>query len=443
MIEGALQKVSHLSALMAEAGEQIEQLFSRHEHVYLAFSGGKESIVLAHMCEPYRDRLSLLWVNTGFMFPHMVEFVRGYGERFTLEELTSDLPAHWRAFGLPSEILTVENAMPGGCHQEPKMQAWVSCCHSLRTAPMLTFINGLSSPAGLIHGQRHEDRTPNLGLSGAPGAWRDGVDVIAPLADWATEDVMTYVREHALTLPEQYRKTSGSLECWVCPANLATEDTSYADYMAKEYPDLLAMVLPGARRIEQAVRAATDRYKDIIKRAEPKPATDDHFVPQRTDGAGDCAIASLATVLGQSYEYTAALLGFPCDVATGLPSLPAGRGINFTEMGAPLLSIGYSTTILMAKENPEAEAYGDRMRLPASEAIKGLIRGRSAVVMVRIYLPNGECELHGLAWKNGRLIDCNRGHMDLPDIDLQDVEVLGALVIAQETTAPKMEAVND
>ena len=47
--------------------------------IYLAFSGGMESVATVNALQPFHDRVTLLWVNTGAMFPHMVEFVRDYG----------------------------------------------------------------------------------------------------------------------------------------------------------------------------------------------------------------------------------------------------------------------------------------------------------------------------------------------------------------------------
>ena len=53
----------------------LESLFDRHEKAVLAFSGGKDSLVCLDICRAYRDQLTVVWVNTGAMFPHMRDFV--------------------------------------------------------------------------------------------------------------------------------------------------------------------------------------------------------------------------------------------------------------------------------------------------------------------------------------------------------------------------------
>ena len=54
----------------------LTKLFNRHKKAVLSFSGGKDSLACLHLCRPYRDKLTVAWVNTGAAFPHIVEFVR-------------------------------------------------------------------------------------------------------------------------------------------------------------------------------------------------------------------------------------------------------------------------------------------------------------------------------------------------------------------------------
>ncbi len=67
-------------------------LFDRHDKAVLSFSGGKDSLVCLDLCRDYRDKLTVAWVNTGAMFPHMREFVYRAVEGFNFVELESDQP---------------------------------------------------------------------------------------------------------------------------------------------------------------------------------------------------------------------------------------------------------------------------------------------------------------------------------------------------------------
>jgi predicted phosphoadenosine phosphosulfate sulfurtransferase len=49
-----------LPGRVAASRAAIADIFARHERVFLSFSGGKDSLTVLHLCEPYRDQLTLL-----------------------------------------------------------------------------------------------------------------------------------------------------------------------------------------------------------------------------------------------------------------------------------------------------------------------------------------------------------------------------------------------
>ncbi|MCF0201785.1 MAG: phosphoadenosine phosphosulfate reductase family protein, partial [Bacteroidaceae bacterium] len=64
------QKIDHSLAT-------IDQFISRCEgKVYLAFSGGKDSTVLMHLCEMIKPDIKCVFMNTGCEYPDIVHFVR-------------------------------------------------------------------------------------------------------------------------------------------------------------------------------------------------------------------------------------------------------------------------------------------------------------------------------------------------------------------------------
>ncbi len=76
-----------------------------------AFSGGKDSLVCLDLCRGYRDKQEVVWVNTGAMFPHMVEFVRNVTEGFNFVELQSDQHGWLEQQGLPADLVPVANSI--------------------------------------------------------------------------------------------------------------------------------------------------------------------------------------------------------------------------------------------------------------------------------------------------------------------------------------------
>lgn len=90
---------------------EIESLLNAYKHPLVLFSGGKGSLVLSHVLEPYKDLLELVWINTGAMFQHMVDFIREYGRKFNYVELTSNQPARLVEMGLAAYIVPSYNTV--------------------------------------------------------------------------------------------------------------------------------------------------------------------------------------------------------------------------------------------------------------------------------------------------------------------------------------------
>ena len=400
----------------------LQEAVDRLDRAFLAFSGGKESVVLADLLMPWRDKVSLLWVNTGFMFPHMAEFVRSYRDRFKLIELKSDLLANWRDHGIPARMLPIANGLPEGHHTEPKLQPWISCCRAVRAVPVETFLQELQIPAVLFHGQRGDDRSDATATRRTrPFGWPftafrgcEGVEVQAPLAEWSTSDVMAYVDERRIKLPEQYPVSPNSLECWSCTAE-HTRDR--VEYMRRRYPEYLKKVVPGWRQIQRVTAAAVTNLAEMIDAAEGQAKL--KVVRQR--GNGDCLIASLATVTSQRYEAIAQWLGYPVDPNTGLTSKSPRRGLVFAETIAPLLAHGWSATHLVSREKAPHTLRMVGALLPDAEQIKAAILGRRALVNI----PGQPGELHCIPWTGSEAIDCSDG----ATLALGELEVAEALVL--------------
>lgn len=290
-IEGVQGIAEALALAPQNYAEQIPKLgfrkslseIEQHDMAALLFSGGKESVALAHMLKPYRDRLTLVWVNTGMMFPHMAEFVRGFAERhgYKLAELRSDQGRRFATHGLPSKILSTHNSrMAMACEENPKPRLLLTdhagCCSELRYKPVIEWML-LTGTKAVIHGQRAEDkRRPRFDRQFAE---------IAPLWDWSGEDVYEYLRANDLELPEQYGAGyADSGECWNCTSEINAERFRW---MGKRYPDLLVRLVPvladcyGVLRdqmdqIEPGLTAGARAYKEIMEAKENERAQAAH-----------------------------------------------------------------------------------------------------------------------------------------------------------------------
>lgn len=236
----------------------VQETFRTDLPVFMSFSGGKESVVLAHLCEPWRDRVTLLWVNTGHMAPHMVEFVRSYRDRgWKLLELApaQDLFTHWQEHGVPTDVTSASHLIG---REGQTYQLWPTCCLQNRQMPSTVFL-AERGPCIALSGQRRKDQaaTPQ----GLASLLPDHVNVMMPLWEWDEARVLAYVEEHGLTLPVQYGQGyTGSIECLCCPAGATPERMRYLDHHHPEKAagirTVLSRALAGAERRIAEVRNA-------------------------------------------------------------------------------------------------------------------------------------------------------------------------------------------
>jgi 3'-phosphoadenosine 5'-phosphosulfate sulfotransferase (PAPS reductase)/FAD synthetase len=249
----------------AADSEPFSSLFDRHERVFLGFSGGKESITLAHMLEPWQDRVTLLWVNTGHMAPHMVEFVRNYRAKgWRLEEAASpNLFEHWQATGIPAEVFPLANITGS---KSPRLQPWLHCCQVLRTEPINAFLREQTGPCCFINGQRADDQD-GATIAGLATNLPGTVEVVMPLRSWTEADVMAYVSRHELALPLQYAEGyADSIECIVCPAPLKPKRLRY---LARHHPEVLPFIQGAVQEASAATVSALGNLQITLSGGEP------------------------------------------------------------------------------------------------------------------------------------------------------------------------------
>lgn len=208
-----------LDRLQADAHAALADIFDRHERVFLGFSGGKDSLALLHLCEPWRERVTLLWSNTGYMAGHMAAFVRGFGDRWRLVEVSPerDMLADWEEHGTPVDVVAIEH-LEGLDWRTPRVRPWPLCCAVNRTGPLAAYLARFGEPCAFLNGQRRSDRgtTPER----MAGIMSPNVETVMLLWAWSTSDVLTYLAAQAIPLPPHHDVFQGSMECAICPADI-------------------------------------------------------------------------------------------------------------------------------------------------------------------------------------------------------------------------------
>ncbi|MCJ2043772.1 phosphoadenosine phosphosulfate reductase family protein [Methylobacterium sp. J-078] len=252
-----------LPDLVAASRAAIADLFARHDRVFLAFSGGKDSMTILHLCEPYRDRLTLVWVNTGLSGDRMTAFVRSFGDRFDLIELAPERPVEeqWREHGIPAVVLPLDH-IEGVDFRSPRLQPWLSCCGANRVRPLHALLEAQAGPCAVLNGQRQQDQggTP-AGLSGVLPAT---VEVSLPIWDWTDADVLAFVEQEGIPMHPHFAVSPSSPECLRCPAIGSREKMNLLD---RHYP-ADAVFVRQAGRYALGLAAARAMELDAIL-AEP------------------------------------------------------------------------------------------------------------------------------------------------------------------------------
>ena len=207
-----LYNLNHLKTLEAEAIYIIRETAAQFERPALLFSGGKDSIVMAHLARkafyPARIPFPLLHVDTGHNFPETIEF------------------RDWLAAKLDAKLIVryVQDSIDKGRAKEEKGPN--ASRNVLQTVTLLDAIEELKIDAALGGARRDEEKArakerffSHLDEFGQwdpknqrPELWnllngRKNMGEhfrVFPLSNWTEMDVWQYIKSEQLDIPSIY-----------------------------------------------------------------------------------------------------------------------------------------------------------------------------------------------------------------------------------------------
>lgn len=225
----------------------------------LAFSGGKDSLACWYL---YKDKNPIVfWANTGKAYPETIDLVsRIKAEAVEFIEVKSDQKGQIEAFGLPSDIVPVDNTREGMLLTEVKpvmVQSYLNCCYQNISKPLMDAAKqrGITQ---MIRGQRLDESHKSTAKH---GSIVDGIMFIQPIETWTKPQVLAFLRTQG-DLPSHYSIEHTSLDCYDCTAYL-NHSADRVAYTKEKHPKLYEEYKISMDKLKTAVLPVAQLIKDF------------------------------------------------------------------------------------------------------------------------------------------------------------------------------------
>ena len=209
-------------------------MIENYAKIALQFSGGKDSLAVAHLLRPYWDRVTFYHGDTGDLLPEVREIVSQVEALVPFFARVNTDSAEWMTrFGLPSDLVPT-TCTPAGVligSGKRRIVDRFDCCASNIMAPMHERMvrDGIEL---VIRGTKRADFARLPAENGPTGM---GYDLWQPILEWSHDDVFVYLRRVGAPICRVYESRINAPECATCPA---WWNEGRAEYLKKYHPAL-------------------------------------------------------------------------------------------------------------------------------------------------------------------------------------------------------------
>ena len=201
----------HLNIIEKEASDFIkETIETSGKPVNVAFSGGKDSLVILELVKGVTNKSETIFIDTGLEFPETVAYVgmmqKKAKKKIRCVRSTKDLLTEAEVFGPPA-----------------KDYRW--CCKTHKLAPVAEYI-GLNYPDGCLTFEgkrRYESFSRALSRRVDNNPFVPGQTSAYPILEWRSLEVWLFIFSKGLRYNSLYDKGFERVGCWMCPAGLDSE----------------------------------------------------------------------------------------------------------------------------------------------------------------------------------------------------------------------------
>lgn len=224
-----------------------------HANIALQFSGGKDSLAVAHLLRPYWDRLTFYHLDAGDLLPEISELVAKIEREVPRFVRVASNSREWaKENGEPSDLVPYTGTIPSMMMGAPVRVSgrWDCCGHNL-WLPMheRMLADGVTL---VIRGTKACDMKKIPAVSGERNM---GYELWLPIEDWSHAQVFAYLREIGEPICRVYESAVNAPECATCPA---WWNESRASYLRKYHPNLLAIYAERLHAVAQSVLPIMD-----------------------------------------------------------------------------------------------------------------------------------------------------------------------------------------
>ncbi|TAN38652.1 MAG: phosphoadenylyl-sulfate reductase [Verrucomicrobia bacterium] len=176
-----------------------------HPRLALACSFSLEDVILVHMLQAIRPDMRIFALDTGRLNEETFECAEALRRRYGVK-------IEWH-FPDREDVERLEREQGLFSFRE-SLEARHACCHIRKVVPLARALTGLQA---WITGMRREQSVTRTELRQVEvDVVHGGITKLNPLADWTTDEVWAYTREHKLPYNRLYDSGYASIGCAPC-----------------------------------------------------------------------------------------------------------------------------------------------------------------------------------------------------------------------------------
>lgn len=254
-----------LSAKVVKTQMRIKEWYEHWQgQVYIAFSGGKDSTVLAHLVRDMYPEVPCVFINTGNEYPEIVKFVRDFTNviwlrpKYTVKEVFDKYGypvvskeqsryLHDVSVKTTSQALRDKRLQKSGYGTISKKWRFLidapfhvsdQCCYHLKKAPTIRY-------------EKSSGRKPIMGIMAIDSQMRKSVYLVHgcniidshrprswPISFWSDENVWEFIRSNQIPYSSIYDMGYSSTGCVACGFGLHMQKPNRIQMLHNTHPKL-------------------------------------------------------------------------------------------------------------------------------------------------------------------------------------------------------------